>query len=352
MPGSPEGAERQTPDRDRKAEHLDLALDPWVQVGAGAFDEYRLEHCALPEIDADEIDTRCDFLGRALELPLLISCMTGGTEEAEAINRHLAEAAQQARIALGVGSQRKALEDAGQRATFAVRRYAPDVPVLANLGAVQLNYGYGPDECRQAVEMVEADALVLHLNPLQEAIQPEGDLRFGRLLPRIAEVVEALDREAIPVVVKEVGNGLSRRVGEALAAVGVKVLDTAGAGGTSWARIEASRAGDLPLGELFGSWGIPTPESILQLRDLPGVEVIGSGGLRHGLDVAKALALGARLGAMAYRFVAPARAGTEAVVAKIEQTGGELRIAMLCTGSRDLPALARVPWTRVRTAAT
>jgi isopentenyl-diphosphate delta-isomerase len=333
-------------ERDRKAEHLDLAVDPWVQVGSGAFDRYRLEHCALPEIDAHEVDTQCEFLGRRLAQPLLISCMTGGTEEAEAINRHLAEAAEEGRVALGVGSQRKALEEAGHRATFAVRRYAPHVAVLANLGAVQLNHGFGPDQCRAAVEMVDADALVLHLNPLQEAIQPEGDTQFGRLLPKIAAVVEALEREGKPVVVKEVGNGLSRRVGEALASVGVKILDTAGAGGTSWARIEAARAGDPSLGELFGSWGIPTPESILQLRGLPGIEIIGSGGLRHGLDVAKAIALGARLGAMAFRFVEPARQGTEAVLEKIERTRLELRIAMFCSGCKDLSALGRVPYAR------
>ena len=244
-------------ERDRKAEHIRLALDRRMQVERSYFDDYRFEHRALPEIDFGDVRIGGGFLGRQLEAPLLISCMTGGTGAAEEINRRLAEAAEATRVALGVGSQRKAIDDPETAASFRVREFAPNVPILANLGAVQLNYGYGIDECRAAVDMVEADALVLHLNALQEALQPEGQLNFRGLLPKIARVVEALD---VPVVVKEIGCGISAAVGRELANVGVGILDTAGVGGTSWARIEAARADEVALGERFADWGLPTPE--------------------------------------------------------------------------------------------
>ena len=248
--------------RDRKAEHIELALDRRMQLEHSFFTPYRFVHDALPEISWDEIDLSCEFLGRRLSAPLLISCMTGGTEGATRINDNLAKAAERCRVALGRGSQRKALEDPETAETFRVRELAPSVPLLGNLGAVQLNYGYGPEECRRAVEMIDADALVFHLNPLQEAIQPEGDRDFSALLPRMAEVVEALE---VPVVAKEIGCGLSDKVGRSLVRIGIEWLDTAGVGGTSWARIEAARADDLDLGEVFADWGIPTPESILCL---------------------------------------------------------------------------------------
>ncbi len=326
--------------RDRKAEHIELALDRQMQVAASAFDAWRFEHNALPEIGWDEIDLAGSFLGKRLRAPLLVSCMTGGTGQAARINSHLAAAAESAGVAIGVGSQRKALEDRTTAATFAVRALAPTVPLLANLGAVQLNYGYGVDQCRRAVDMIEADALVLHLNPLQEAIQPEGDRNFRHLLPRIAEVVVRLP---VPVIVKEIGCGLSEKVAEQLRRVGVEWLDTAGLGGTSWARIEAARAGDRELGELFADWGIETPDSILALRRVPGVRVIASGGVRSGLDAAKALALGAELVGMAHPFLAPALESAAAVAARIERTVNELRICMLCVGARSRAELARVP---------
>ncbi len=327
-------------ERDRKAEHIRLALDRRMQVERSYFDDIRFEHRALPEIDFDDIRVGVGFLGRELEAPLLISCMTGGTAAAGRINRRLAEAAEEGRVALGVGSQRKAIDDPETAATFRVREFARGVPILANLGAVQLNCGYGIDECRRAVDMVEADALVLHLNALQEALQPEGQLNFRGLLPRIASVVEALD---VPVVVKEIGCGISAAVGRQLANVGVRILDTAGVGGTSWARIEAARAGDVALGERFADWGLPTPASIRQLATVPGVQVIGSGGIRSGVDVAKALALGADIAGMAFPFLEAASDSTEAVVDRISRTAFELRVCMFCTGAADPAALRRVP---------
>ena len=331
--------------RDRKLEHLQLAAEPSMQMESQPFDEWVFEHEALPEIDLAAVTTRTTFLGRSLKAPLLISCMTGGTEAAAAVNRNLARAAESTGVALGVGSQRRGLEDAASAISFRVREWAPSVPILANLGAVQLNYGYGVDECRRAVDMIRADALVLHLNPLQEAIQPEGQGDFSNLLEKIGRIRSQLE---VPVIVKEVGSGISGATGRRLAEVGVRILDTAGTGGTSWARIEASRADDLDLGEVFAGWGIPTPESICQLVAIEGVKVIGSGGVRTGVDVAKAIALGASLVGVAQPFLVPAMESAERVIERIARTRRELEIAMFCLGAGDLSVLRQVPIRRRR----
>lgn len=334
--------------RDRKAEHIRLALEPRMQLGADPFADYEFEHCALPEIDFDAIDTSVTFLGKRLAAPLLISCMTGGTESAGRINRHLAAGAEAAGVAVGVGSQRKALEDPAQAASFRVRDAAPTVPLLANLGAVQLNYGMGLDHCRRAVDMIAADALALHLNPLQEALQPEGDRNFAGLLAKMAEVARALP---VPVIAKEIGCGLSAEVGRRLVEAGIRILDTAGTGGTSWARIEAARAGDAEIGELFAGWGVPTAESIRQLRALDdiggpsgepaseGITVIGSGGLRSGVDIAKAIALGADLAGLAYPFLTAATESAERVAERVRRIVHELKICMFCIGVQSIPEL-------------
>jgi isopentenyl-diphosphate delta-isomerase len=324
---------------DRKADHIRLALEQRMQLGHHYFDDWSFEHQAAPEIERAAIDTSVGFLGKTLAAPLLISCMTGGTETASRINRNLAEAAERAGIAVGVGSQRKALEDVSTSGTFEMRQVAPTVPLLANLGAVQLNYGFGADECRQAVEMIGADALVFHLNPLQEAIQPEGQCDFSGLLDKMGEVAARLP---VPVVVKEVGSGISGALAARLAERGIRIVDTAGTGGTSWARIEAARAGDAELGERFAGWGIPTPESIRQCAAVPGVTVIGSGGVRHGVDVAKALALGAHLAGMAYPFLEAATESPERVAEVVERTVRELEIAMFCVGARTIDELHQV----------
>ena len=323
--------------RDRKAEHIQLALDERMQLKSYFFDQYSFEHRALPEIDYGEIDLSTRFLGKRLSAPLLVSCMTGGTDEATRINRNLAHAAELSGIAVGVGSQRKAIEDARHVESFRIRPFAPTVPILANLGAVQLNYGFGLDECRQAVDMIEADALVLHLNALQEAIQPEGQRNFARLLPKIGRVAERLP---VPVIVKEIGCGLSADVAKQLLERGVDIVDCAGLGGTTWARIEAARARDVEIGERFAHWGIPTPDAIQQLSELPGLTVIGSGGVRDGIDVAKAIALGADLAGMAFQFLKAATESAERVALKIQRTIQELEISMFCVGCRtpaDLP---------------
>ena len=331
-------------ERDRKAEHIRLALEQRMQLGANYFDAYHFEHAALPEIDFDDIDPGVDFLGRRLAAPLLISSMTGGTEAAGLINRNLAAGAERAGIAVALGSQRKALEDPAKADTFQVRAAAPSVPLLATLGAVQLNYGLGVSDCLQAVEMIGADALILHLNPLQEAIQPEGQRNFAGLLPKIGEIVRGLP---VPVVVKEIGCGISAATARALVGQGIRILDTAGVGGTSWARIEAERAGDLDLGEIFAGWGIPTPLSIQEVRSVEasdgvaGLTVIASGGLRNGIDVAKALALGADLAGMAFPFLQAATESPERVEERVKRIVLELRICMFCLGVKTVAELRR-----------
>ncbi len=328
-----------TAERDRKAEHIDLALEERIQLGANFFEEYYFEHQALPEIDLKEIDLATTFLNKRLRSPLLISCMTGGTEQATRINRNLAAAAEECGIAIGVGSQRKAIEDPSMVPSFQIRDQAPTVPLLANLGAVQLNYGFGLDECRAAVEMIDADALVFHLNPLQEALQPEGQCDFRNLIEQIGEIATRLD---VPVIVKEIGCGIGAAAARGLKDAGIEIIDTAGLGGTSWARIEARRASEVDLGELFADWGVATPRSIRELREIGGLTVIGSGGVRSGVDVAKAIALGADLAGMAQPFLETASQSAELTVEKCHRTVRELKIAMFCAGAIDLPALQQV----------
>ncbi len=326
--------------RDRKAEHIELSLRPDVQHRRNYFDDYRFDHVALPEIDYSAIDTSTPFLGKRLGAPLLISSMTGGTFSAGAINRNLARAAESRGVALGLGSQRKAIEDPSQADTFRVRSQAPTIPVLANVGAVQLNYGFGISECRRIVDMAGADALILHLNPLQEVLQPEGQTNFASLLPKIEGIVRQLE---VPVIVKEIGCGLSETLAQRLVSIGVTVLDTAGVGGTSWAKIESYRSGEMELGELFAGWGIPTPESIEQLRRIPGITVIGSGGIRSGLDVAKAIAIGADVVGLASPLLPPALESAEAVGGTLDRIVQALKIAMFCVGAKSIDELKRAP---------
>ena len=326
---------------ERKADHIRVNLEEDVDSGLiSGFESLHFEHNALPELDLDEIDLSQELLGKKLTAPLLISSMTGGTAQSGEINRNLAIAAQSSGIAMGLGSQRVAIEDPSLANTFNVRRLAPDVPLFANLGAVQLNYGYGADEAQRAVDMIEADALVLHLNALQEAVQPEGNTNFRDLLSKIEALVGSL---TVPVIVKEVGWGISASVATLLVEAGVAVIDVAGAGGTSWSQVEMHRASEEKQAQLasrFVDWGIPTAEAIRQVRfALPGIPIIASGGLRGGLDLAKSIALGAQLGGMAGPFLRAAVDSSHAVSDLIDQTLRELRVCMFATGSRDLNAL-------------
>ncbi len=332
---------------ERKSEHLAIVADGrGVQGTRGTgFDAVRFVHDALPELSFDAIDTGTVFLGRALSAPLMVSAMTGGTAEAARINLAIAEACGTLGLALAVGSQRIAIEGRGAGGLGReLRARAPNVPILGNLGAVQLNRGMGPDEARRAVEMLEADGLMLHLNPLQEAIQPGGDRDFSGLLARIEALARALP---VPLGVKEVGAGLSATVGRRLLDAGVVILDVAGVGGTSWARVEAERGDDRlrQIGAPFFDWGIPTARAVAGMAPLmgPGTTLIASGGVRHGLDVARAIRLGADLAGQAAGALPAAQSGPEALAGHLSGVIEQLRIAMFCTGSADLAALRRAP---------
>jgi isopentenyl-diphosphate delta-isomerase len=284
------------------------------------------------------------LFGKRLAAPFFISSMTGGTPEASEINHRLAEAAQVAGIGMGIGSQRAAIEDPLLEDTYRVRHLAPDILLLANLGAIQLNYGYGLDECRRAVEMIEADALILHVNALQEALQPEGETRFGGLLSKIDAVCRALE---VPVVVKEVGWGISEQTARQLADAGVAAIDVAGAGGSSWSQVEMYRAAtdcQRQVAAAFVDWGIPTAESLLMARrGAPDLPILASGGIRDGIEMAKAVALGATACGVAGAFLHAANESSAAVADLIAVLVTQLRVAMFAAGAVDIAALGQIP---------
>jgi isopentenyl-diphosphate delta-isomerase len=333
------------PVQRRKAEHLRINLEQDVaSARPTGLEKLNFGHEALPELDLAAIDTNLDLFGRHLKAPLLVSSMTGGTPEAGRINSRLAEAAATAGIAIGVGSQRAAIEKPELAASFRIRRQAPTSLLFANLGAVQLNYGYALDECRRAVEMIEADALILHLNPLQEALQVGGNTDFSKLAVKIGEICGQV---GVPVVVKEVGWGISERAATLLSECGVAAIDVAGAGGTSWSQVEMHRAPDGFMRELaraFVGWGIPTAESIAMVRRAaPRVRVFASGGLRDGIDVAKCIALGATLGGMAGPLLRAAAVSTERAVDAVRLAVQQLRVTMFAVGAANLAGLQRTP---------
>lgn len=326
----------------RKADHIRINLEENVQFPrlSTGLERFRFVHEALPELDMTQIDLSVDLFGHAVRAPLLISSMTGGTEAAERINLNLAIGAQARGIAMGVGSQRTGLEVDGTAGSFRVRSVAPDILLFANLGAGQLNKGYTVDHCRRAVDMIEADALILHLNPLQEAVQADGDWNWAGLLGKIGQVCAAV---GVPVVAKEVGWGINGRLARRLADVGVAAIDVAGSGGTSWTEVEYHRAPTERLRRItrtFADWGIPTADSLIQVRQAaPELPAIASGGIRDGIDVAKCVALGATLVGLASPFLRAATVSDEAVVDAIDLLADELRIAMFCTGAGDVTAL-------------
>jgi isopentenyl-diphosphate Delta-isomerase len=328
----------------RKAEHIRINVEEDVAAKGvdPGFDRWRFRHAALPEIDLDDVDLRTELLGKQAGAPILVSCMTGGTDEARQINLRLAAAAQSRRLPMGLGSCRVLLENPDVLPTFAVRSTAPDVLLLANLGAVQLNRGVGSDDCRRLLEMLEADALVLHLNPLQEALQPEGDTCFAGLLEKIARLCSALPA---PVIVKEVGWGIAEDLVVALLAAGVAAVDVAGAGGTSWSEVERHRIGDpvrARVAAAFAGWGIPTAEAIQRARRAaPDACLIASGGVRSGIDVAKAIALGANAAGVAGPLLRAAVLSDRAIADALDVLLGELRLAMFCVGASTPQTLAR-----------
>lgn len=326
----------------RKNEHLDVVLTQNVRASKGTgFDKIQFEHVALPDLNLDEIDLTAEFLGRRLRAPLLISSMTGGPEKAGLINENLARAAGRLGIAFAVGSQRIAVEGGGQAGfSRTLRDFVGHMPLLSNFGAAQLAVPDGIETARRAVDMIGADALIIHLNPLQEAVQQGGDRNWSGLLARLEALVTA---SAVPVIVKEVGFGISGHLAKQLWDAGIRIIDVAGAGGTSWAAVEAGRAPNERLraiAETFRDWGIPTARALVDVRTAcPEAMIIASGGIRTGLDVAKAIRLGADLVGQAAGVLRAALDSVDAVVAHFEDRIEELRIACFCTGSRTLDDL-------------
>jgi isopentenyl-diphosphate delta-isomerase len=328
----------------RKDDHIRINLNEQVQSGrTTGLERYYFPHQALPELDLEDIRLDLTLFGKELAAPLFISSMTGGTRQAEQINRNLATAAQETGIPMGVGSLRAALEDPELVPSFQVRKIAPDILLFANLGAVQLNYGMTPAQCQDAVDMIEADALVLHLNALQEAVMPDGDTRFSGLLAKIEAVCSSI---SVPVIAKEVGWGISQQAAQQLLQAGISAIDVAGAGGTSWTEVEMHRAESeqqRQVAAAFINWGIPTAESIQIVRQAaPGLPILASGGIRSGVDIAKSIALGAALGGMAGPFLKAAAKSAEAVVLEIQRVTQEIQISMFAAGAKDLQSLGKI----------
>jgi len=378
---------------DKKKRHIDIVLNKQVDENSAGFENYKFTHNALPEIDFNEVKTSYSFIGKKLRAPILIAPMTGGTSQAMVINTNLAKAAEKCGIALGLGSMRIAIEVQNKvksqendfiLKSFKVRKYCKNMPLFADLGAVQLNYGFGAEECRKAVEMIEADGLILHLNPMQEVIQSriknplqgkqesrinlpillppvslgvnevnnlEGNVDFRGLLGKIEDVCKKVN---FPVFVGEVGFGISFDVAKKLFSVGVSGILTGGWGGTNWAKI-AGEESENSLGETFSNWGISTTDSIIQCKEALRVSswspeatsndkrpvIIATGGIRSGLDAAKALVLGADLIGVALPLLKPALESEEAVSLKIEQYILELKMAMFGVGAGSVEELKK-----------
>ncbi|WP_060681610.1 type 2 isopentenyl-diphosphate Delta-isomerase [Virgibacillus halodenitrificans] len=326
----------------RKTEHIRHCLTENVE---GVDKSTGLEgisfiHNALPEINFDDISLSTSFLNKSIQAPFLVSSMTGGSELAATINQNLAVAAEKRGWAVALGSTRALLESDAHKESFQIRKYAPTVPLIANLGAVQLNYGYGAEEAQRIVDMTDADSLVLHLNSLQEAVQDGGDLNFKDLLPKIKEICNTLD---VPVGAKEVGFGIDGFVAEELYNAGISYIDVAGAGGTSWSQVEKLRSQD-PLkkaaAEAFNDWGLPTKDCLVSVKSkLPDIPLVASGGMKTGVDAAKAITIGADVVGYARQLLQAATESPEFVEQTMQQIELELKMTMFGIGVKNLDEL-------------
>jgi isopentenyl-diphosphate delta-isomerase len=346
----------------RKERHLRLSLDKDVQsdISTG-FEDIHLVHLALPEINLEEVSTKTVLLGKELSSPLIVSAITGGTEYAKEINSTLASVAEQHGIGIGVGSQRIALENSKLEHTFTiVREKAPTTLVMGNIGCPQLSLGWGVDEARKCVEMIKADVLSIHMNPLQEVVQIGGNTNFRDVLEKINNISAELD---VPLLMKETGSGISKEIAIDLESSGVSALEVSGVGGTSWAAVEhhIARAEGKKNQELLGgslwNWGIPTAISVFETKESTNLEIIASGGLRTGLEMAKAIALGANAVGIAKPFLEKAVEGQKVLSDYIEEILMELRAVMFLVGAKNIEELKTVPvvilgrtaeWLRVR----
>ncbi|RJR26995.1 type 2 isopentenyl-diphosphate Delta-isomerase [candidate division WWE3 bacterium] len=319
---------------NRKIQHINLAKDPQSQIGKEPFENVKLDYKALPELDLSSVDTSTNLLTQKITQPLIIASMTGGTSHAGKINTNLAIGVEETGIAMGVGSQRIALELEDARNSFKlVRKHAPNAVIFANMGAIQLNYGKSIDDYKAVVEMVEANALYLHLNPLQEAIQPEGDTNFQGLLDKIENLVKEI---GVPVFVKEVGHGIDKESISKLVEIGIFAIDVAGANGTSWAWIEAQRRNSPNLSEWFKSFGISTEESLAYACEYKDkIKIVASGGIRSPVHGLKARVLGADYYSAALPFLEPALDSPETVINTIKEWEKGLKTAMFATGRKS-----------------
>jgi isopentenyl-diphosphate delta-isomerase len=334
---------------ERKADHIEICLkeDVQAQRATTGFEDVYLVHKALPEIERKKIDISTTAFGYKFSAPLFVGAMTGGTAEATKINAAIAEAVEELNLGMGVGSQRVAIDNPKVERSFSiVREKAPTAFIVANIGGPQLVSNYGVKEAEKAVEMVKANALAIHLNPLQEAVQPEGDTNYSNLLQRICRVAQEVD---VPVIVKETGAGIAAEDAVMLETAGVAGIDIAGVGGTSWAAVEYYRAkarqdgSSQRLGETFWDWGIPTAVSLVEAAKSVNLPVIASGGIRNGIDAAKALALGASLASATYPFLEPAKKSSEDVKKALKYLVEEVRNAMFLVGANSIQKLKKVP---------
>ncbi|RXE55191.1 isopentenyl pyrophosphate isomerase [Methanoculleus taiwanensis] len=332
--------EHTTPTSSRKKEHLRICCERAIEAGDAGFGDVRLAHNALPECDMEQIDIGTRFLNTPLGSPLFIAAMTGGHPDTMEVNQLLARAAEHFNLGMGVGSQRAALENPDLADSFSVvREEAPSAFLCANLGIIQLR-DHGIEWAERAVEMIDAQAIAIHLNPLQEAIQPEGDHDTGGCLEALRNLCREFKR---PVIVKETGSGISAATARDLYGAGAAAIDIGGWGGTNWAAVECLRASDVGLarlGEDFLGWGIPTVVSLREVCSTGG-SVIATGGLRSGIDIAKSVALGACLGGMALPLLKPAMQGEDELFAAIDTIHRQLRVTMFLTGSRTVQDLRR-----------
>lgn len=323
---------------DRKLDHIKIVLDKNVEPLPSPFAKYRLPFKALPEIDLEEIDTSVEFFGKKLSFPFVISSMTGGPEKGLQINRSLAKAAEECGVALGLGSMRVIIRKPESLSSFNVRKYCPSVPLFANAGLVQLNYGFGADEINRIVDAIDADGIFLHVNHLQEAIQPEGDTNFKDLIPKLEKILPKIKK---PVIIKETGSGIDFETAKALREIGIEWIDVSGTGGTSWSWVEGYRRDD-DLGDIFRAEGVPTDKAILDAAQIEGLKIIAGGGVRTGIDIAKAIALGSDMATAAKPLLAPSLESSEAVAKILKKLHREYKIALFCCGAASTEELKKV----------
>jgi len=330
--------------RTRKSEHIKIVLSKetepnhFSELVRSPFSKYKLPYKALPEINLCDVNTSVKFLGYKLSFPFLISSMTGGPELGQRINTNLAKASERSGCALALGSMRVILKDKTAIKTFNVKKYCPNIPLIANMGLVQLNYGYGADEINYIIDSINADAIFLHVNPLQESIQPEGDTNFKDLIPKLEKIISKVKR---PILIKEVGTGIDKKTAKALFDIGIKWVDVSGAGGTSWSMVESYRRND-DMGFSFNEFGIPTDKAIIGASSIKGLNVIAGGGIRSGVDIAKAISLGAKIVTSAKPFLKPAIKSEKAVYDLLEKWKKQLQISMFVTGTNSLKELSKI----------